>query len=504
MTGIRWTEKYRPKDLDQVLGNGKAVSLLRGWAQSWESNNPEMRGAILHGPPGVGKTSAALALAAEMSWSSIELNASDQRTAAVIEKVAGSAAKMRTFSGERRLIILDEADNLHGNADRGGMAAILKLVKNTSQPVLLLANEYYQIAKPLRETCLEIKFRAIRSTTVATVLREICEREGISCSPDAIERIALISGGDLRSAVNDLQAAAEGMTEIQQGDLATGERDTRSSIFEALGKIFRGSNPKEALETTYSLDESPEDLVHWIDENLPAAYEDEDLARGFDTLSRADLFLGRVRRRQNYGLWRYASFLMTGGIQASRTKRKGGYIAFRPPSLWRRLGQTKMARNIRDSTATKIGRHCHVSSRYAKLDLMDFFGLVLKEKELAPKVAALLDLNEDEIALLTDAKSVTKKVTAVYEEAQRLREAEADEEIELGFRGVHLTAPLASSKDSPARGFGEVLEESCARQEEGSFDSLKRRAQEPELPEDKGAGDATRAGKRGQRSLFDF
>jgi hypothetical protein len=119
-------------------------------------------------------------------------------------------------------------------------------------------------------------------------------------------------------------------------------------------------------------------------------------------------------------------------------------------------------------------------------------------------VAALLDLNEDEIALLTDAKSVTKKVTAVYEEAQRLREAEADEEIELGFRGVHLTAPLASSKDSPARGFGEVLEESCARQEEGSFDSLKRRAQEPELPEDKGAGDDKQAGKRGQRSLFDF
>jgi len=74
------------------------------------------------------------ALARDLSWEVIELNASDQRTASVIERVAGSAASMNTFFGGKRLIILDEADNLHGTADRGGMRAIAGIIKSTFQP----------------------------------------------------------------------------------------------------------------------------------------------------------------------------------------------------------------------------------------------------------------------------------------------------------------------------------------------------------------------------------
>ena len=70
----------------------------------------------LMGPQEIGKTSSAHALARDLAWEVIELNASDQRTASVIEKIAGSAASMNTFFGEKRLIILDEADNIHGSA----------------------------------------------------------------------------------------------------------------------------------------------------------------------------------------------------------------------------------------------------------------------------------------------------------------------------------------------------------------------------------------------------
>jgi replication factor C large subunit len=485
MAGVRWTEKYRPHALKEVLGNSKAVSELRGWAESWASGLPDMRGVILYGTAGIGKTSAALALAEEMGWDHIELNASDQRTASVIEKVAGSASRMSTFSGSKRLIILDEADNLHGNADRGGMAAMLRLVKDTNQPVILIANEYYQIAKPLRDACLGIRFRSIRATTVASLLRSICKRESILCEPEVIERIAEMSGGDLRSAVNDLQAVAEGMIEVRIGDVATAVRDSKSSIFEALGKIFRGSSVKDALEVSYSLDENPEDLVHWIDENLPAVFEGEDLERGFDTLSRADVYLGRVRRRQNYGLWRYAGFMMTGGILGSRTQRKGGYISFRPPSLWRRLGQTKKARNVRDSAALKIGRHCHVSARYARMELMDFVGMLLKNKLHAPKVAALLDLNDEEIALLMGSRPTTKKVSNIYEEAQRLREAEVIEEIEFAWKGAG--APLAKAAPLVSK----EPEENATQVEI----RLEKKTAPAGVPADK---------KKKQKSLFDF
>jgi replication factor C large subunit len=434
MTAIKWTEKYRPKSLKEVLGNGKAISDLETWARAWEEGVPEKRAVVLYGPAGVGKTSAALALAEELGWDQIEMNASDSRTAAAIQKVAGAASRMMTFSGKKRLVILDEADNLYGAADRGGSAAMLKLVKETDQPVVLIANDYYGLTKPLREATLGIQFRSIRKSTVASVLKDICRAEKAGCTPEMIEEIADMANGDLRSAVNDLQAALEGSLEL--GEVATSVRDSKSSIFDGVAKILRGSSASEAVKIAWSLDESPEDLVHWIDENLPLVYKPSDLASGYDRLSRADVFLGRVRRRQNYGLWRYASFMMTGGVQSARTEKKGGYIAFRPPSYWRRMGQTRGARQVRDSAAKKIGSHCHISTRMVKAEMMGLFGLLLKDPERGPKVAALLEFSPEEIALLMGTKPTTKKVAKLYDAAQELLEEEAISEIEIAWGGT--------------------------------------------------------------------
>ena len=84
----KWTEKYRPNSLQEVLGNGKAISELREWAEAWEQDRPVTRAAILYGPAGTGKTSAALALAREMDWEEVEMNASDVRTAGMIDRIA--------------------------------------------------------------------------------------------------------------------------------------------------------------------------------------------------------------------------------------------------------------------------------------------------------------------------------------------------------------------------------------------------------------------------------
>lgn len=429
-SAVKWTEKYRPSSLKEILGNGKAVDELLAWANSWERGAPISGAVILYGPAGTGKTSAALALARQFGWDWIEMNASDARTAGAIQKIAGPASQSRTFSGQRRLVILDEADNLHGTADRGGAAAMLKLVRDTSQPVLLIANEYYEIEKPLRDAAKGIQFRSVRSTTIAQALREICRAEGVACDPDALMLIAERAGGDMRSAINDLQAAAEGSRQLKLEDVATAERDVKSSIFKVLEIIFKGASAREALQASYDLDESPEDLINWVDENLPLAYQGEDLWHGYENLSRADVFLGRVGRRQNYGLWRYASFLMTGGVQTSRAKMRHGYVAFRPPGMWRRMGQTRKARSVRDSAARKIAAHCHVSASFARAELMDFVGLLLKDRKIAAPLAAELGLEAEEIALLIGSTPTTKKVQAIFEEAMRIRSAEEIEEIE--------------------------------------------------------------------------
>src|SRR5881409_2430165 len=140
-----WAEKYRPKSLRDVVGNPTAVADLERWARSWEKGAPDRRAVILAGPPGTGKTSAALALARDMGWAVVEMNASDRRNAEAVREVALRGAVTQTFSdsadflttaaGGRKLVVLDEADNLFGRQDTGGIGAIVDTIRQARQPI---------------------------------------------------------------------------------------------------------------------------------------------------------------------------------------------------------------------------------------------------------------------------------------------------------------------------------------------------------------------------------
>src|SRR6266568_2956719 len=293
-----WTEKHRPKTLDEIVGNPTAVAELRKWAEAWQRGRPEKRAVALQGDPGVGKTSAALALANEMGWSIVEMNASDSRNAEAIRKVASRGAVLQTFSdtgefleiekGGRKLIVLDEADNIFGREDKGGVAAIVEMIQKTQQPVVLIVNDYYALTRrssSLKRLCKTIKFQGIHDDAMKNILRTIAEREGLEAAPDVLDVIV---------------------------------------------EILRSGDARRAREAVRDLDETPEDLILWIDQNLAHEFgRPDDLARGYDVLSRADVFLGRVRRRQSYGLWSYARELMSSGVAVARRGRaRGGQLEF--------------------------------------------------------------------------------------------------------------------------------------------------------------------------------
>lgn len=451
MSAIEWAEKYRPRTLGDVVGNRKAVQDLRKWAEEWQSGIPEKRAVILYGPAGIGKTSSAHALAGDMEWEVIELNASDQRTAGVIEKIAGSAASMNTFFGGKRLIILDEADNLHGTADRGGMRAISGIIKSTLQPIILIANDIYGLTPTVRNICLEIKFGSVQSRSMVPALKKVCESEGVSCSQEAVLQIAENAGGDFRSAINDLQAAANGKKALEAEDISTAGRDVKENIFKAMQKIFKSTDCKRALESAYGLDESPEDLVHWIDENLPIQYarkdgDLEDIKTGFGYLSKADIYLGRVKKRQNYRMWRYASMLMVCGAALSKTRPYPGFIKYQQPSLWRRLGQTRSRRDMRDNIASKIGEHSFESMHYSRNNLLGFYSILLKDEASAVELTANLGLELEELMYLSGSAKVSKKLQKIYDEAQNLLETKRDRTEEQDF--FKAPAPAADDKQA--------------------------------------------------------
>lgn len=427
-----WTERYRPSTLSEVRGNDAAVTELREWAKSW---NRHREAVILHGPPGIGKTSAAHALAADLDWSSIELNASDQRTKAVIERIAGEAAASGTLTGGtsgRRLVIIDEADNLHGNIDRGGTAAIARLVTDAGQPVVLIANEFYDMSHGLRSRCQSIEFRPVTARSIVPVLRNICRQEGISYEEAALERIAERTSGDLRSAVQDLQAIAAGRTSLHEEDIVTGDRDRTEGIFEFLDGVIKEYDPKEAQRASYRVDETPDDLHAWIDENLPKDFTGVELADAYRHLSLADRWLGRTWATQNYRFWRYATNHMTAGVAVSRHGRKGGWTRYGPPSYRRRMGRSRGKRGVRDAIAGRIADSGGMSVATARQEVLPLLSAMThhcKPREFTETVTAWLELDAGELSHLTGSGEGTKKVTDIVERGRVLRGVVPEPEI---------------------------------------------------------------------------
>ncbi|WP_435154792.1 replication factor C large subunit [Haladaptatus sp. DFWS20] len=488
---VDWTEKYRPSTLSEVRGNNKARDKLHEWAKTWDEHGDAV---IVHGSPGVGKTSAAHALANDMGWQTIELNASDQRTGDVIKRVAGEAAKSGTLTGGtagRRIVIMDEADNLTHNADRGGSRAITDVVKSANQPLILIANEFYDMSNSLRNACETIEFRDVSARSITPVLRDICRQENIEYDSEALEAIAENDSGDLRSAVNDLQAVAASNGHLTVDDVVTGERDTTSGIFDFLDDLIKKEDAEGALKASYDVDETPDNLLNWIEDNVPKDYEGEELADAYEFMANADRWLGRVRATQNYRYWRYATDNATAGVAASRRGKKGGWTRYGPPSYWRKLGSSKGARNTRDYIARKIAEESGISMSTARREVIPYLAEMThhcKNRELTVAMAARYDMEEKHVSFVTGSGKDTKKVQQIVEDADELKEKAAVEHSGGAFEGGFVSESDETEDDGSEAG--------------SESESDKLEDEEPEDPDEKESESENE--DDGQSGLGDF
>ena len=212
-----------------------------------------------------------------------------------------------------------------------------------------------------------------------------------------IAQIVKNANGDLRSAINDFQAYIGG------AHVGTAARDRAQSAFDLMRSIFSDRDSTRPLAISYAVDQTPEDLIHWIDENLPRALEGEGLARAFQVLGRADIYLGRTRKRQHYGLWKYAAELMTSGVNVAARQNHGPRNAaakYSPPTRWMRLGQTRSRRALRDGVASKIASVNHVSVAKAREEIVPLY----KEFALrdAAGITAALNLSAERACVLNE------------------------------------------------------------------------------------------------------
>jgi len=413
-----WTVEYRPKSLAEIVGNKEAIQQLITWVRSWDIGVPKKRAVFLYGPPGIGKTVAAEALGADLSMELVEKNASDYRTEEAVKQFAGLASQFRSLLGGQRLVLLDELDGLIGTADRGGVGAITEVVKNAQVPVILIANNPYDPRfTNLRNYCLLIEFKKPPAGEVMKRLKRICELEGIQAEESALKFISQRSNGDVRSAVNDLQAMAQGRKSLSYDDVSwLGYRDRQENIFNVLRLIIYGKTCQSAKQAVDMVDVDIDMLFEWIYENAPEHLSDpHDLVRAMDALSMADLYRGRIRSTQDWSFTRYVVDFMTAGVAIARQNTAvHGWIPFKFPGRIQMLSRSKAERAIQLNLGQKIKRRCHISANRASKEILPYLRIIFKsDPKMAAGIAKWLDLDAEMIEYLAESKKSIEAITAL-------------------------------------------------------------------------------------------
>ena len=438
-----WTEKYRPKSIKDIVGNEMAIRTIKRWADAWRVGTPRIKALVLRGEPGTGKTSAALAIARDMGWDFIEMNASDHRNAESIKSVAGAGAAYQTFTssgeflssthGKRKLIILDEADNLFGREDRGGAKAIVETIRESGQPIVLIVNDYYELSRkaPAIKTLAEsVTFRRLNPQEVTRVLASILSAEGRTATEKILRDIAENAGGDLRAAINDLQMMLEGRVSLEGSDSdAIGKRNQEKELDSAMRAMFISETIRGARDATFDLDKTPDELIMWIEESLPREIRDPArLANAFDAISKADIYLGRTRLLQHYGLWAYAKEVMTGGVALARIGESGPRPQeYRFPGELLVLSRARGARSVRDSVASKLATHMHTSQKCIRDSTLPYLSLIVRrDEELLVELGKSLDFDESDIAYLLGLEADSSKVKRLAEQMARSKVSAGD------------------------------------------------------------------------------
>ena len=201
-----WTEKYRPRKLDDIIGHENIIKRLSAFVKS-----RTLPHCLFAGPAGCGKTTAALSIANELygnNWRSnfLELNASDERGIDTIRVKVKDFARTVPMSGLFKIIYLDEADSLTRDAQHA-LRRTMEKYTNTTR-FILACNFSSRIIEPIQSRCAVMRFSKLSEADIIKYLKKITKSESLNADEKAYKAVVYLSEGDMRKAINMLQTAA--------------------------------------------------------------------------------------------------------------------------------------------------------------------------------------------------------------------------------------------------------------------------------------------------------
>tara|TARA_B100000029_G_scaffold319214_1_gene311653 strand:- start:43 stop:999 length:957 start_codon:yes stop_codon:yes gene_type:complete len=271
-TDVMWVEKYRPKNLSELINQKDVKGSLSGLIK----NESEMPHLLFSGSAGVGKTTTAICISQQIlgdSWKdyTLELNASDERG---INMVRERVKKFSRFAGldsqiPFKIIILDEADEMTSDAQ----TALRRIIEDTAKfcRFILIANNISKIIDPIQSRCAVFKFTRIDEKEIIDQLKIISKKEKVKADEKGLEEITNYAGGDMRHAINLLQAVASTGSITESSVKASAGLVKTNDVSEILklsveGKIQDARNKMIELIKVYGMSES--DFLKYINQAL--------------------------------------------------------------------------------------------------------------------------------------------------------------------------------------------------------------------------------------------
>lgn len=348
-SSLPWTEKYRPKVTNEIVGNQSSVTQLHNWLSHWHeqfggsgskgkgkklTDAGAKKAVLLSGTPGIGKTTSAKLVSQMLGFQAVEVNASDSRGKAnsnIAKGIGGSnantvkelvnneaiASNIDKSKHPKTVLIMDEVDGMSAG-DRGGVADLIASIKISKIPIICICNDRYsQKLKSLVNYCLPLNYRKPTKQQMAKRLAHVAKAEGLEVNDIALEELAERVNGDIRLALNQLQYMSLSMSVIKYDDirqrLLSSAKDEDISPFTAVDKLFGYNGGKLRMDERIDLSMSDFDLVplivqeNYVNYRPSSAGKDEAkrmdlLARAAESIADGDIINVQIRRHRQWQL----------------------------------------------------------------------------------------------------------------------------------------------------------------------------------------------------------